>query len=539
MTAEISESGPHPNPVLWIKGLPDDEDDGELEMRLARVGELIKLERNDEVAVATFKNTKAAVDAKERLNGLVLASGRSIDIEFAPSLSSRTGEVDKLANEFIRSNREIHWKIGQLVRSTYSAMRSTNGNYPPPKQILVPEDFKYLKSLDEETEMESKWSISLPIEEKIKDYDEYADRRPFHNRYVVIKVREGTSSTVFQIGNFIKSVVGSANLMELLEFNEHTLFHASLKSTKDASMILSAINSALASGEGDLVNLVAIESVKYGPPIDIAHNPGKLWLGCSAFQAVDEGSLLNMLGLFGQIENFRLVRNKNCLFVSFKTDEEAVRCRNKLFAYEIAPGHFLNIDFAPPAPEYPEHSTSGQKRRYSETNYPPEPIESPPQPAGDKMARIDVRKMGEYMCSVLARKFVIQKHEADDMEAFCIPSNLDICNRTKAEYCKAHIEKLGCRLPIEPGVTTSSDNGTIVMWQFAAASERDCRGYDSLCDYFVAKDRIGFFSSPESQIVTYFIPPVKNFLEALGLPIETKYLTALQMPAAGQVASNQ
>jgi hypothetical protein len=538
MTANMSESGNRPNPILWIKGLPDDEDDGELEMRLARVGELIKLDRNEEVAVATFRNTRAAVEAKDRLDGYTLASGRSVQIEFAVEMNSRPGDVDKIANEFIRSNREIHWKIGQLVRSTYSAMRATNGNYPPPKQVLVPEDFKYLKSKDEETEMESKWSLHMSIEDKIKDYDEYADRRPFHNRYVVVKVREGTSSSIFQIGNFIKSVVGAANLMELLEFNNHSLFHASLKSTRDASMILSAINAALSSGDGDLVRLVSIESVKYGPPVDMANNPGKLWLGCSAFQAVDEGSLSHMMRLFGEVENFRLVRNKNCLFVTFKSEEDAVRCRNKLFAYEIAPGHFLNIDFAPPAPEYPEHSSLGQKRRFSETNH-PEPAESPPQPTGDKMARIDVRKMGEYMCSVLARKFVIQKKETDDMNVFIIPVDLDICNRTKVEYCKTHIERLGCKLPIEPGSTSSSDLGTIVMWQFAAASERDCRGYDTLCDYFVSKDRVGFFNSPESQIVTYFIPPVKSFLEVLGLPWDTKYLTAVQMPSAGQVASNQ
>jgi hypothetical protein len=167
MTEDQSSTPSAPSPVLWVTGLPDEDDDGELEMRLARVGELLKLERDGQVAVATFRNTKAAVDAQERLNGFTLASGRAISISFAPNPKARVGDVEGVAGDFFRSNREIHWKIGQLVRSTYSAMRATNGNYPPPKQSLVPDDFKYLESLEDPMEMESKWSPSMSIDEKL------------------------------------------------------------------------------------------------------------------------------------------------------------------------------------------------------------------------------------------------------------------------------------------------------------------------------------------------------------------------------------
>ena len=537
MTEDQSSTPSAPSPVLWVTGLPDEDDDGELEMRLARVGELLKLERDGQVAVATFRNTKAAVDAQERLNGFTLASGRAICISFAPNPKARAGDVEGVAGDFFRSNREIHWKIGQLVRSTYSAMRATNGNYPPPKQSLVPDDFKYLESLEEPLEMESKWSPSMSIDEKLKDYDEFAERRPFHNRYIVIRIRDGSPKSIFEIGNYIKAVLGPQNLLELLEFNDHSIFHAALKSTKDASILLSSINQSLSKGEGGLVDTLSVESVKYAPPVDMAGNPGKLWFGCSAFLAIDEDKLKTMLCLFGELQSFRLVKNKNCLFASFLSDEQAVACRNKLFAYEIAPGHFLNVDYSPPAPEYVENS-SGHKRRYSNDgqDYAIPPKRAPVEDS--RTARLNLKKMGEWACSVLARKFVLQKMGSDDPH-LSFPREIDICNRTKIDYCKMHLEKLGCSGPVELGVTNSSDLGPIVLWQFAAATDRDCRGYDSLCDYFVAKERVGFYTSPDGSVSTYFIPPVAQFLEPLGLPTDSKYLTALQMPALGQIGNQQ
>ena len=532
--AQVSTSTP--SSILWVQGLPDDDDDGELEMRLARVGDLVKLEREGETAIATFRNTKAAVDAKERLNGFSLGSGRSITIVFGPHPRTGFAEIDAITGEVIRGNRELHWKIGQLVRSTYSAMRSTNGNYPPPKQSLSSEDFRYLPSLDEPLDMESKWDMSMSIQEKLADYNEFADRRPFHNRYVVLTVRNGSEQTTEELGKFVRSVVGSPNLLEIHNYNNHSIFHVALKSTKDAAVIHSVLNTSITTGEGGLVGLVDIVSVKYGPPINTANSTGKVWVGCSAFLAVDDDKLRDMFALFGEIENFRLVKNKNCLFIAYKSEEAAIRCRNKLFGFEIAPGHFLNVDFAPPAPEYPE--SSGQKRRLSAGD---SSMETPQKRAyedrpSDRTVRLDLSKMGERMCSVIARKFVIQKSDSENKDFF-LPRELDICNRTKADYCKVHLDKLGCESPILPGSCNSSSLGTVILWQFAAATERDCQGYDALCDYFVSKDRVGFYSSKDGSVVTYFVPPVKEFLEPLGLPLDTKYLTALQMPASGQVAT--
>jgi hypothetical protein len=211
-----------------------------------------------------------------------------------------------------------------------------------------------------------------------------------------------------------------------------------------------------------------------------------------------------------------------------------------LFSFEIAPGHFLNTDFAPPAPEREEFG----KRRYSGFDYesrndakryhqqPPPP---PPIPLTSSVTRIDLSKMGERMCTVLARKHVIQESSGGvhDLEKFRLPLEVDICNRTKVDYAKNHLEKLGI-VPgtlIQPGSDLKlSGTSTVVVWEFSAASERDCRGYDDLCDYFVSKDRIGFYS--DSGLVVYFIPPVKQFLEPLGLPHDSRYLMAIQMPAA-------
>jgi hypothetical protein len=513
--------------ILWITGLPDDDDDGELEMRLARVGELSKLEREGERAIATFKNTRAAVDAKNRLDGFTLASGRSIGIRFADQGNSIVGELDAITGEVIRSNRELHWKIGQLVRSTYSAMRQTNGNYPPPKQTLVPDDFKYLGSVGESLDLESKWDPSMPIEDMVKDYDEFIERRPFHNRYVVVYLASGSEESVQELSNFVKALTGVSNIQEVTPLNDNRIVHFSTRSTRDASIIFSTLNGSLKTGEGGLIGRVDIESVKYGPPINTAHSGGKLWFGSSAFQAVDEEKLRYMLSLFGEVDQVRLIKNKNCLFATFKCDADAIRCRNKLFGYEIAPGHFLNVDFAPPMPEGHE---SNLKRRAESMEGPEQKRHSD----GDRAVKLELSKMGEHMCNVLARKLVVQKFTGDDSgHDFYLPKEVDICNRTKVEYCKTHLDKLECSLPLVPGANVPSDVGTVVVWQFAAASERDCQGYDALCDYFVTKERVGFFSS--GSVVTYFVPPVPAFLEPLGLPLETRYLTAIQMPAAGQV----
>ena len=523
-----------PCQILWIYGLPDDDDDGELEMRLARVGDLVKLEREGEKAVATFKNTRAAVEAKEKLNGFSLASGRSISIDFGASASSVLGELDQITGQVMRGNRELHWKIGQLVRSTYQAMRGTNGNYPPPKQTLVADDFRYLESPETPMEFESAWSVDMSVEDKLKDYDTFADRRPFHNRYIVVSFRNPTDSSVNDITNFVKSLVGEANVVEISPFVDMGLVHFAFKSTRDAAIVNSTISSSLRTGEGGLIGRVDVESVKYGPPLNTANSVGKLWLGCSAFQAIDEERLRAMLALFGEVQQLRLIKSKNCLFVNFNSDEEAIRCRNKLFGYEIAPGHFLNVDFAPPAPELPE---LGNKRRQETEEEPSHKRHGD----GDRSIRLELLKMGERMCHVLARKFMVQKftgqEEAND---FYLPRELDICNRTKVEYCRTHLEKLECAMPLVFGGNAPSDKGTVVVWQFAAASERDCQGYDSLCDYFVTKERVGFHSNKEGTVVTYFVPPVQAFLEPLGLPADSRYLTAIQMTSAGQVvAPNQ
>jgi hypothetical protein len=520
-----------PGPVLWIYGLPDDEDDGELEMRLARVGDLLKLEREGERAMATFKNTKAAVDAREKLNGFTLASGRIIDISFSTDRSGALGEIDEITGQAIRGNRELHWKIGQLVRSTYQAMRSTNGNYPPPKQTLVPDDFKYLESLDLSLEMESSWHKDMPLTEKLKDYEQFIDSRPFHNRYVIVVVRNLTDLAIKELINFTRSLAGAGNVVEVTPDLESGIVHLAFKSTRDASIVFSTLTSSLRSGEGGLIGRVDIDTVKYGPPLNTANSVGKLWFGCSAFQAIDEERFRAMLSLFGDVIHFRLMKTKNCLFVNFKTDEEAIQCRNKLFGYEIAPGHFLNVDFAPPAPE---HAEIGTKRR----------VEGEGEPAykrqgeGERSIKLELLKMGERMCQVLARKFVVQKFVGDDSSSdFFLPREVDICNRTKLEYCRSHLDKMGCSFPLVFGGNSPSESGTVLVWQFAAASERDCQGYDALCDYFVSKDRIGFFSSKDGNVVTYFVPPVQSFLEQLGLPLDSRYLTALQMPSSGQVVA--
>ena len=529
-----------PSQVLWIFGLPDDDDDGELEMRLARFGELTKLDRDGEKAIATFRHTRTAIEAKEKLDGFTLGSGRSIDVQFAPTAINPLAQIDAITGEVIRTNRELHFKIGQLVRSTYSAMRGITGNYPPPKQNLIPDDFRYIESADADLELQSRWSPDMSFEDKMRDYEEFADRRPFHNRYAAIFVSESVNLEEAKdvVSDYVRSVIGDSNLIETTVVPNG--YHFAMKSTRDASMVFSAVSNSLNSGEGGLVGKVEVTGVKYAPPLNTANSSGKLWFGCSAFLAIDEYRLRHMLELFGEVENMRMIASKNCLFVSFRNEENAIRCRNKLFSYEIAPGHFLNSDFAPL--EYQQDSlkrrmsaseSGGFNKRYYQQSY---PAVAPRQGVSETVS-IDLSKMGERMCTVLGRKFVIQS--GDNLNSYALPSEIDICNRTKVDYAKSNVEKLGyMEGSIVPGNSPveSGSGGAIVLWQFSAASERDCRGYDELCDYFVSKERVGFFADKENNLVTYFIPPVKQFLEPLGLPSDSRYLMALQMPPMTAVA---
>jgi hypothetical protein len=481
-----------------------------------------------------FKHTKAAAETKDKMNNLTLSSGRSISVVFGvsdrPGSSGLPGErrgfVDPNTGETFRGNRELQWKIGQLVRSTYQAQaKQTNGNYPAPKQSLVPSDFHYLASLDGETPLESHWRPDMTLEEKISDYDSTVDQRPFHNRYLVVEVGMGKEGDSAGLEKFSKSTVGESNVIEILNFKNFN--HLTLKSTRDASILHSAINSAKDTGEGGLIG-IDVKSVKYGPPMNTAGSEGKLWFGCSAFIAVDEEKLRKMFELFGEIEFFKIIKNKNCLFINFKNLENSINCRNKLFSFQLAPGHFLNSDFAPPAPEHVTDDRPKRKRHDSVGE----------EPAAKKLAsesiKIDLSKMGESMCTVIARKFLIQKIENENLKNFYLPKSINIQQRTKIDFCKLHLEKLGITGRLSPSSSSVvSSLGTVFLWQFAASDRKDCDGYDALCDYFVQKDRIGFVSSKDGSVVTYFVPPVKSMLEPLGLPDDTVYLTAIQMTGTG------
>jgi RNA recognition motif-containing protein len=510
-----------PSATLWIHGLPDDDDDGELEMRLARFGELHKMDREGAKVIAIFRHVRTAMDAKAKLHGFKFGSGNTIAIEYA---EGSLAEIDALTGQVIRGNRDMHWKIGQLVRSTYSAMRSITGNYPPAKQNLLPEDIKYISSLDEELELESKWTPEMSLGEKLADYQAFQDRRPFHNRYVLVEVEVSPETspkdTVIQ---FVQNLVEVTHLLHVEEIlipdTTKQYLHLSFKSTRDASILFSALSSGAPP--------FTVVSVKYAPPLVVTTNTGALWLGCSAFLAVDEDRFRAMMELFGRVVHFKMVPNKNCTFVTFETESDAIKCRNKLFSYELAPGHFLNVDFAP---EYEEGANGGKRRsmEYGEFG-------GNPKRQSTEGIRLEISKMGDRMCAVIAKRMGTNNSSSS---SYFLPKEIDITSRTRIDYCQTHLEKLGCTGVVQQmavGIHTPPDC-PVVMWQFAAASERDCSGYDALCDYFVNKERIGFYPSSDGSVVTYFIPPVPSFLEPLGLSTETRYLIAIQMPGANQTA---
>mmetsp|Transcript_3714 Transcript_3714/g.8713 ORF Transcript_3714/g.8713 Transcript_3714/m.8713 type:complete len:365 (-) Transcript_3714:41-1135(-) len=121
-------------------------------------------------------------------------------------------------------------------------------------------------------------------------------------------------------------------------------------------------------------------------------------------------------------------------------------------------------------------------------------------------AKVDVFKMGDFICRCICTLVRGSRGYPQLSRRF------EIDQRTKIENCLTHLRK---------------STGEVTVWYIAAKTRDDCDGYDSLCDYFVRKDRVGLVQTDTYYM--YLVPPVSKFMNPLKLG-ETTYAIGLQIP---------
>lgn len=147
------------------------------------------------------------------------------------------------------------------------------------------------------------------------------------------------------------------------------------------------------------------------------------------------------------------------------------------------------------------------------------PMQVPPQQAAPApieeniRTKIDIFKMDEFCCKAIATLTGRPTHISGTPPA--LGPDVRIEQRTKIEHLRTHLEKA---------------KRNFYTYTLAAAEMVDCPGYDSLCDYFKSKKRVGLLQRDNCYL--YLVPPEAGFALELDLP-EVNFLLGIVIPNYG------
>lgn len=122
--------------------------------------------------------------------------------------------------------------------------------------------------------------------------------------------------------------------------------------------------------------------------------------------------------------------------------------------------------------------------------------------------RVKLFKLGQHCCDAVA-SYVAGNEQSEQLE----PS-LQIDQRATLDRCRDHMQWAG-------ELTT--------VWSLGVATPRGRSAYKSLCEYFVAKQRVGLVETPSCSI--YIVPPNEMYFKELGLPA-SRQIIGLQIPTS-------
>jgi len=571
---------PKPSNTLIIKNLPADVDKDELEPRLARHGDVLSVEIKEGVATVKFQKTNSAYEAREKLNGSDI-DGNKIEIEFGAQEEDHYMRGKKRAaqkNEAFLDDESTK-KVAERTFDEDLDDPGPDAKRRKKEPVGKPE---VIGTMVKPAKAVSKWSETMAFEEQLEDFMKMP-RRGMYNRYLVIGKLPPELRTGSAIWQMVQPVQRDIMHIEMLTCFGKPVAHVALRSaTAAAAMHRIAeqmhpnltvafapprrASKALWLGNvDDFVNRKDLEQVlgSFGKL-----NNGLRYLPArtccfAVFPAVESAVKARNL-LYGME-----VQKNQYLNVDF-VDEwaaEAQEAPQMPFGMPGMPPFGMpgmppfGMPGMPPmmpgmAPGFPGQQRGKAKRTNKEVAE-GQPAGAPqwtpwgmmpagmfpgmPQPGADKKrskeddeparkkdgrrkskaaaapessdeeapppkVKVKLYKMGEFCCNIVAN-FVKGK---DDPEI--LASKLHIDQRTKIDHCKSHMDRAG---------------SLATIWHFSAADRKECAAYDALCDYFVAKERVGLVQTPTSYV--YIIPPTDEYLRALKLP-NSNFVVGLQIP---------
>jgi len=129
-------------------------------------------------------------------------------------------------------------------------------------------------------------------------------------------------------------------------------------------------------------------------------------------------------------------------------------------------------------------------------------------------AKVQLFKLGQLCCSAIA------SFATGSRETGRLAKELHIDQRATLERCREHLEWAG---------------GAAAIWQLTAAAGGGGRpAYRALCDYFVAKHRVGLVETPAYAV--YIVPPAEKYFREIGLAA-SRHMVGLQVPVVATAAA--
>jgi hypothetical protein len=123
-----------------------------------------------------------------------------------------------------------------------------------------------------------------------------------------------------------------------------------------------------------------------------------------------------------------------------------------------------------------------------------------------RLGETQLFKLGEFCCDV-AVTFV-----KGNQQAGRLGGQLHINQRASLDRCRGYAMGAGNKLAV---------------WRFGLVNEHGRSAYESLCDYFVEKQRVGLVATDKYDI--YIIPPATAWMQALGMS-DCGEIVGLQVP---------
>jgi len=124
--------------------------------------------------------------------------------------------------------------------------------------------------------------------------------------------------------------------------------------------------------------------------------------------------------------------------------------------------------------------------------------------------KVQLFKLGQLCCDAVA------EIAGGNRQPEQLVSSLQIDQRATLDRCREHVEWAG-------DLTT--------IWELSVPARGGRRAYEALCEYFVAKQRVGLVETPTYAI--YIVPPNEKYFKEIGLDgAGSKHIVGLQIPTA-------